>query len=67
MGGILAGWSVAAAGLSSEMVLPTLMGFIAGGVVLNSVKGELPEEGEARVGPFVAGAFGYALLLLLVG
>jgi hypothetical protein len=67
IGGIVTGWIVAAAGLSSDLVLPTLMGLIAGGVVLNSVKGELPEEGEARVGPFVAGAFGYALLLLVVG
>lgn len=66
-GGIVAGWIVAAAELSDELILPTLMGFIAGGVVLNSVKGELPEEGEARVGPFVAGAVGYALLLLLLG
>ena len=65
-GGVLAGWVVAALGLSSDLILPTLMGFIAGGVVLNSVKGELPEEGEARVGPFVAGAVGYALLLLLL-
>jgi hypothetical protein len=66
-GGIVVGWVLAAAELSSELVLPTLMGFIAGGVVLNSVKGELPEEGETRVVPFVAGAFGYALLLLIAG
>ena len=43
------------------------MGFIAGGVVINSVKGEMPKEGHARVGPFVAGAFGYALVLLMFG
>jgi len=63
-GGIAAGWVLAASGLSSDLVLPTLMGFIAGGVVINSVKGELPEQGQARVVPFVAGACGYALLLL---
>ena len=57
---------MAALGSVVGLLLPTLMGFIAGGVVLNSVKGELPEEGEARVGPFVAGAVGYALLLLLL-
>lgn len=65
--GIAAGWIVASLELSSDLILPTLMGFIAGGVVLNSVKGELPEEGEARMVPFVAGAFGYALVLLAVG
>jgi hypothetical protein len=65
-GGILAGWALAALHLSSEFVLPTLLGLIAGGVVINSVKEELPEKGEGRVVPFVLGAFGYALLLLLL-
>jgi hypothetical protein len=65
--GILAGWTVAALRVTSDLVLPTLMGFIAGGIVINSVKGELPEQGHARVGPFVAGAFGYALVLLMFG
>ena len=64
--GILAGWGVAALGASSDLVVPTLMGLIAGGVVLNSVKEELPEKGQAKVVPFVAGALGYALLLILV-
>ncbi len=63
-GGIVVGWLLAAGQLSSEVWLPTLMGFIAGGVVLNSIKGELPEDGRARMLPFVAGAAGYALLLL---
>jgi hypothetical protein len=65
-GGILAGWALAAARLSSDFVVPTLMGLIAGGVVINSVKEELPEKGQGRVAPFVMGAFGYALLLLLL-
>lgn len=64
-GGVLAGWSIAAAGLSSDLIVPTLMGFIAGGVVLNSVKGELPGEGQGRALPFIAGAIGYAVLLML--
>jgi len=65
-GGILAGWIVAALGASSDLVLPTLMGLIAGGVVMNSIKEELPEKGQAKVLPFVAGALGYALILILV-
>ena len=64
--GILAGWTLAALRVSSDLILPTLMGLIAGGVVINSVKEELPEKGEGRVLPFVIGAFGYALLLLLL-
>jgi hypothetical protein len=63
--GVVAGWLLAAGEVGSELWLPTLMGFIAGGVVLNSIKGELPEDGEARMLPFVAGAAGYALLLLV--
>lgn len=51
---------------SSDFILPSIMGFIAGGVVVNSLKEELPEKGEGRVFPFVLGAFGYAALLLMV-
>jgi zinc transporter ZupT len=64
-GGVVGGWLLAAMEVGSELWLPTLMGFIAGGIVLNSVKGEMPEEGQARMVPFVGGALGYALLLLM--
>ena len=63
---VLAGWTLGVAGASSDLVVPTLMGFVAGGVVVNSIKKELPEKGEGRALPFVLGALGYALLLLLV-
>jgi hypothetical protein len=33
---------------------------------MNSIKEELPEKGEGRIWPFVFGAFGYALLLLMI-
>jgi hypothetical protein len=64
---VLAGWTLGIAGVSSDFVLPTLMGFLAGGVVVNSIKKELPEKGEGRALPFVLGALVYALLLLLIG
>jgi zinc transporter ZupT len=64
---VLAGWALGIAGVTSDFVLPTLMGFLGGGVVVNSIKKELPEKGEGRALPFVLGALGYALLLLLVG
>ena len=64
--GVLAGWVLGSLGLFSEFLVPTLMGFIGGGVVINSIKEELPEKGEGRVTPFILGAFGYALLLLLM-
>jgi len=64
--GIFVGWALGLLGLASGLALPTLLGFIGGGVVVNSMKDELPGKGEGRAGPFVLGAFGYALLILLV-
>jgi len=64
--GVLAGWVLGSFGFFSELLVPTLMGFIGGGVVINSIKEELPEKGEGHVFPFILGAFGYALFLLLM-
>jgi hypothetical protein len=33
---------------------------------MNSVRAELPERGEGRLLQFVVGAFGYAILLMLI-
>jgi hypothetical protein len=44
-----------------------LFAFLAGGVVLNVLKEELPEERQSRFWPFGAGAAAYAALLLLAG
>jgi Mg2+/citrate symporter len=63
---VLLGW---AAGLFleiNELHLALVFAFIAGGVVLNVLKEELPAERESRFWAFAAGAAGYALLLLLV-
>jgi hypothetical protein len=62
---VLIGWTVGVLVPLPVGVMVVLFGFIAGGVVINSVKGELPEEGEGRFWPFLAGAAGYALLLML--
>jgi hypothetical protein len=42
-----------------------LFAFLAGGIVLNVIKEELPEERESRFPAFVVGTGGYAVLLLL--
>lgn len=47
-----------------EVALVTTVSLIAGGVVLNVFKEELPYEAESRFGAFGAGLVGYALLLL---
>ena len=49
-----------------EGVLAVLFAFLAGGVVLNVIKEELPEERESRFPAFAAGTAGYAALLLIV-
>jgi hypothetical protein len=48
-----------------DRYLAMMMGFIAGGVVVNSMVMELPKEKEGRFWAFCAGAFVYSLLLLL--
>lgn len=63
-GSIAAGW---AAGLTvhlPESVLAGVFAFISGGVVLNVLKEELPEERESRFSAFAIGAAAYAVLLL---
>jgi hypothetical protein len=62
---VLIGWVIGLLAPLPVGVMVVLFGFIAGGVVINSVKGELPEEGEGRFWPFFIGAAGYALLLML--
>lgn len=62
---VLAGWAVGAFYGLSEPVLATLWGLVGGGVVLNSVKDELPGQGDARYGAFIIGAIVYTLLILL--
>lgn len=65
-GSVLGGAAVGAA----THVPPALLGIpyavLAGGVVLNVIKEELPAERESRFGAFALGAGGNAVLLLLV-
>ncbi|NJL21613.1 MAG: hypothetical protein HC895_13625, partial [Leptolyngbyaceae cyanobacterium SM1_3_5] len=41
-----------------------LFAFLAGGIVLNVLKEELPEDRESHFWSFAIGAIGYAVLLL---
>lgn len=66
-GAILAGWVVGIATEVSERVIALVIAFIAGGVVLNVLKEELPGERLAQFSPFAAGVVGYAALLQLTG
>ncbi len=64
--GILAGWAVGELTEISEAAIALLIGFLAGGVILNVMKEELPQERQSRFYAFAAGATGYAALLIAV-
>lgn len=61
----LAGWGV---GALLEMPAPfviTLLGFVSGGVIMNSMLGEVPPERDGRFWSFAAGCVVYAGILLM--
>ncbi|WP_033542698.1 hypothetical protein [Planococcus sp. CAU13] len=63
---IACGWI---AGISTEVsgvVVSILVALLAGGVILNVMKEELPEERESSFLPFVIGMVSYSVLLLLI-
>jgi len=62
----LAGFAVGAATEIHELLVAAIFAFIAGGVILNVLKEELPEERDSRFSAFAAGTFGYAVLLLAI-
>ena len=62
---ILAGWAVGLLFEVSEAALAVLFAFLAGGVVMNVLKEELPEERESRFWAFAVGPALYAAVLLV--
>ncbi len=61
---IVAGWAIGLTGEIHEAALAVLLAFLAGGVILNVLKEELPEERDSRFWAFLVGAAAYAALLL---
>jgi hypothetical protein len=49
----------------SEVTLARLFAILAGGVVITSLRAELPNERNGRFWPFVVGALVFAGVLLL--
>ncbi len=63
-GGLVAGWVLAALfAPTNTLVVSLLTAFIAGSILLNVFKEELPSERRSRFGWFCVGLVGYALLL----
>lgn len=63
---VLLGWGIGTQAEIGELPLALLFAFLAGGIVLNVLKEELPAERESRFSAFVLGAAGYAAVLLLL-
>lgn len=64
---VLAGWAVGALSEMHEALVAVLLAFLGGGLVLNVLKEELPEERASRFWPFALGAASYAVLMLVIG
>ncbi len=64
---IICGWIVGSQTEITTAATATLFAFLAGSIILNILKEELPQARESRFGTFFLGALGYAGLLLLLG
>ena len=64
--GLLAGWAVGELTGISDAAIALLLAFVAGGVILNVMKEELPEQRQSRFWSFALGAAGYSALLLTI-
>ncbi|WP_342388345.1 hypothetical protein [Salinicoccus bachuensis] len=63
---ITVGWMIGVFTEINILVISVLTAFIAGGVILNVMKEELPEERESSFPAFFSGMLGYTLLLLFM-
>ena len=61
---IFVGWGIGLVSEIHEAALAVLFAFLAGGILLNTLKEELPRERKSRFWAFACGAVGYAAILL---
>lgn len=64
-GAIITGWAFGEAFHVDAAAIASIWSLVAGGVILNVLKEELPEEQDNHFGMFVAGATIYSVLLLI--
>lgn len=62
---VVAGWGVGALAEIHKAAVAVLFALLAGGVIMNVLKEELPEERKSNFWAFASGAVAYAGLLLL--
>ena len=63
---LIAGWLIGLGVALNPTTVGICFAVLAGGMVLNVLKEELPEERQSRFGPFAGGAFFYGALLLFI-
>lgn len=63
---IVVGWVAGLLAPLPDAMLSLVLAFVAGGIILNVLKEELPEERESRFWAFAAGAAAYGALLLSI-
>ena len=65
-GAVVGGWGFGVLFRVHEALLAVLFAFLAGGVVMNTMKDEIPLDGSGNFPAFLLGAASYAALLLIV-
>jgi hypothetical protein len=65
-GGVIAGLVIGLATTVTEPVVSNLFALLAGGIVLNVIKEELPEQCQSNFWAFGGGAAAYSLVLLFL-
>lgn len=63
----LGGWAVGRMAPIPKPIVITLLGFISGAIIMNTLIMELPQEKEGKFWPFLLGGIFYAALLLPLG
>jgi len=61
---VLVGWLIGVMAPLSEVAVARLFAVLAGGVVITSLRSELPDDREGRFWPFCLGAVLFAAVLL---
>ncbi|BAZ09006.1 hypothetical protein NIES4071_08120 [Calothrix sp. NIES-4071] len=63
---IIFGWVIGTSTQLNQAAIAVLFSFLAGGIVLNVLKEELPQERKSRFWAFALGTGAYAMLLLVI-
>jgi zinc transporter ZupT len=62
---VIVGWTLGSSGMGiNRAAIAVMFAFLAGGIILNVLKEELPAEKESRFWAFALGAGVYTVLLL---